>query len=283
MKILALDIGGTNLKYGLIDEDDGGNRYGEIPSNARFGAKKLLETLYSVCDAEEFDLIGVSTAGMVAKDGSIAYANENIPDYTGVRLKDLLESRYGVKAYVLNDIAAGAIAETTDSNRDFYYLALGTGVGGISVENGLPSVGVSGVAGQIGYLPSIDASGIVDKTASTSALNRLGGIDAKELFERVERGDECASSVISKWAREVMHVVSLVVGFCDPGKVIIGGGVSRQKSVLIKYLDAERDVLPIPYRDKIVIETASNEGNVGVIGAAKYAKERYENERKRQN
>lgn len=276
MKILALDIGGTNLKYGLFDENIRKISNGEVPSNAALGAEKLLERIFSVCDNKSFDLLGVSTAGMVASDGSIAYANQNIPNYTGVKLKEILEVRYGVKAFVLNDIAAGALAETNEQFDNFYYLALGTGVGGLMVKNGLPQVSKNGVAGQIGYLPSINGKGIIDKKASTAALDILGGRPAKELFEEAECGNENAKNAknaISEWAKEVMHVISLIIGFFDPENIVIGGGVSKQGEILLKYLLKESSCLPEPYREKVRLYTANNPS--GITGAAKYALRRY--------
>lgn len=274
MIILALDIGGTNLKYASFTEDLQRINGGEVPSNAALGAQKLLQTVFSVCDSQKFDLIGVSTAGMVAPDGSIAYANQNIPDYTGVKLSKILSERYGVKAFVLNDIAAGAIAETVTRAGDFYYLALGTGVGGIMISGGLPCQGQSGIAGQIGYLPALDG-GIIDKRASTSALSaqRAAG-GARALFESAERGDDQAKLILSAWAKEVMHVISLIIGFYNPPVIVIGGGVSRQGETLVKYLLNEQAVLPEPYRAKALIATATNPS--GVLGAAKFAKTKYE-------
>lgn len=274
MVILALDIGGTNLKYASFTENLQQINGGEVPSNAALGAQKLLQTVFSVCDSQKFDLIGVSTAGMVAPDGSIAYANQNIPNYTGVKLSRILSERYGVKAFVLNDIAAGAIAETVTRPGDFYYLALGTGVGGIMISGGLPCQGQCGIAGQIGYLPVLNG-GIIDKRAGTSALSAQraeGG--ARAIFESAECGNEQAKIILSAWAKEVMHVISLIIGFYNPPAIVIGGGVSRQGKTLIKYLLNEQAVLPEPYRAKALITTATNPS--GVLGAAKFAKTKYE-------
>lgn len=274
MVILALDIGGTNLKYALFSEALEQISGGEVPSNAALGAQSLLQTVFSVCDGQSFDLIGVSTAGMVAPNGSIAYANQNIPNYTGVKLSEILSERYGVKAFVLNDIAAGAIAETAARAGDFYYLALGTGVGGIMINGGLPYQGECGIAGQIGYLPAL-SGGIIDKCASTSALSsQCGAIGARLIFERAEKGDAQAEAVLSAWAKQVMHVISLIIGFYNPPVIVIGGGVSRQGQTLIKYLLNEQAVLPEPYRGKVELAAATDSS--GVRGAAKYAKTKYE-------
>ena len=274
MRILALDIGGTRLKYAVYNEFPQEEKRGEIDSKASDGAEKLLSQAFSVCDQEQFDLIGISTAGMVSADGSIAYANENIPLYTGVKLKEIFEARYGVAAYVLNDIAAGAMAEAyeawaDETAGDFYYLALGTGVGGIAVKNGMAETGAHGISGQIGYLPSADGSDTIDRSASARGLKTVGGEDGETLFLRAETGDMQAKNAIKKWCAEVMRVIAAIIGFCDPPKIVIGGGISRQGETLLKYLKEQEEVLPPPYRGKTELCTAKK--SCGTLGAAVYA------------
>lgn len=274
MRILALDIGGTRLKYAVYNEFPQEEKRGEIDSMASDGAGKLLSQAFSVCDKEQFDLIGISTAGMVSADGSIAYANENIPRYTGVKLKEIFEARYGVAAYVLKDIAAGAMAEAYEAGADgmagdFYYLALGTGVGGIAVKNGMAETGAHGISGQIGYLPSADGSDTIDLAASARGLKTVGGEDGETLFLRAENGDKQAKNAIKKWCAEVMRVIAAIIGFCDPPKIVIGGGISRQGETLLKYLKEQEEVLPPPYRGKTELCIAKN--SCGTIGAAVYA------------
>ena len=243
MRILALDIGGTRLKYAVYNEFPQEEKRGEIDSMASDGAEKLLSQAFSVCDKEQFDLIGISTAGMVSADGSIAYANENIPRYTGVKLKEIFEARYGVAAYVLNDIAAGAMAEAyeawaDETAGDFYYLALGTGVGGIAVKNGMSETGAHGISGQIGYLPSADGSDTIDRSASARGLKTVGGEDGETLFLRAETGDMQAKNAIKKWCAEVMRVIAAIIGFCDPPKIVIGSGITRPQNITRRFVNA---------------------------------------------
>ncbi len=280
MKYLGLDIGGTNLKYSLYD--DGMNELvsDTVPSNARCGAQELLKTVFCVCDRHKFDCIGVSTAGVVAYDGSIEYANDNIPHYTGVRLKDVLSDRYGVPVYVLNDIAAGAYAETSENRRDFYYMALGTGVGGMYVKDGVAQLGENRIAGQIGYLRGGFRNDIIDNSASVFALEKYGGADGKSLFLRAANGDLEANFAIEQWSREIMYVVGLIIGFFDPKEIVIGGAVSRQGEKLLSYLIGAENVLPEPYKNKASFTTATHTDMAGVIGAVKYAMGEYY-ERKR--
>ena len=89
MKILSFDVGGTRLKYGEYVYDGKLKEIcvNEIDSKANLGAQPLLEQIDDICDFFKFDMIAISTAGMVDKNGTISYANENIPNYTGVELK----------------------------------------------------------------------------------------------------------------------------------------------------------------------------------------------------
>ena len=95
MKILVFDIGGTAIKYGIctnghLEETK------EYPTEAFRGGTHILNT---ICRLSEqylpFDAIGISTAGQVNPDeGSIIYANSNIPDYTGTQFKRILQKRH---------------------------------------------------------------------------------------------------------------------------------------------------------------------------------------------
>ena len=88
MKILVFDIGGTAIKYGIC-KNGHLEETKEYPTEAFRGGTHILNT---ICRLSEqylpFDAIGISTAGQVNPDeGSIIYANSNIPDYTGTQFK----------------------------------------------------------------------------------------------------------------------------------------------------------------------------------------------------
>lgn len=267
LRIIGVDIGGTALKWGI---SDGGNfiERGTCESFASLGASKLIDNLLSLLDGMVFDAIGVSTAGIVAPDGSIKYANENIPGYTGTRLREILTERYNVPCEVLNDISAAAYSEI-DNYSDFYYLALGTGVGGIHVKDGEVMRGSSGIAGQIGYLPS-KKLGTIDFDASTRGLNLSHAGGAKELFSLTKAGNSEAEEKILTWCDELCHVIAHIVGFINPPVIVIGGGISGQGEALIKMIERRLDALPIPYRDTFEIKTAEGANYAAVSGIIKY-------------
>ena len=135
MKILVFDIGGTAIKYGIctnghLEETK------EYPTEAFRGGTHILNT---ICRLSEqylpFDAIGISTAGQVNPDeGSIIYANSNIPDYTGTQFKRILQKLFHVPVAVENDVNSAALGEAVfgagKGKNSFLCLTYGTGVGG---------------------------------------------------------------------------------------------------------------------------------------------------------
>lgn len=88
MKIVAVDIGGTAIKSGLWDGSKLTDKK-EWETQAALGGAHLMERVKQLIRTyQEFDAIGISTAGEVnTDDGSIIYANSNIPEYTGMPVK----------------------------------------------------------------------------------------------------------------------------------------------------------------------------------------------------
>ena len=90
MNVLAIDIGGTSVKLCLADEKGTVTQFKEIESGASRGGPYLVDNLIEVISANYsgFEAIGISTAGQVnSEEGSIIFANENFPNYTGMNMK----------------------------------------------------------------------------------------------------------------------------------------------------------------------------------------------------
>ena len=115
MKTVVLDIGGTAMKSGIY-EDGNLTDIRETPTEASHGGshvmEKAKEVISSYREKYDFERIGISTAGQVDPvKGEIIYANQNIPGYTGTKVKEIMQAAFGVPVYVDNDVNCAALGE----------------------------------------------------------------------------------------------------------------------------------------------------------------------------
>ena len=103
MNILAIDIGGTAVKSALFTSDGECVQSGETPSNGKLGGPRLMRTVQEVIGAYKgYEAIGVSTTGQVnAREGTIVFANENVPNYTGTAVGPILSDAFHVPVGVV--------------------------------------------------------------------------------------------------------------------------------------------------------------------------------------
>lgn len=111
---LVFDVGGTTIKYGLLDDTLQLQATGQCPTLPNEAGHILKELLrLSLAFQADYPLqgIGVSTAGIVGVDGAIQYAGPTIPGYQGTPIQAKLEAATGLPVFVVNDVAAALLGE----------------------------------------------------------------------------------------------------------------------------------------------------------------------------
>lgn len=268
MNLLVIDIGGTEIKGALIDRESMVlEKIPTLQTQAIDGAKRVVERIIAHVEEYEFDGIGIATAGQVdIHDGSIRYANPNIPGYTGIALKQIFAERFNVAVHVENDVNAAALGELhfgagkAGDAQDFLCITVGTGVGGAIIHEGKLHRGFYGGAGEFGHLithadarlagdGSDEMAGCYEVYASTTALVRNSMAldpsltDGRKVFAKFE--DLRVKAVIDAWIGELaMGLVSLIHAW-GPQMILFGGGIMREPYImetLTKLLD--RHVFP---------------------------------------
>ncbi len=192
MNYIGIDIGGTNLKAGLVDE------HGRLLATRKMKIHEiadpaaLAETIYALsvelcrsygCTMEEIASVGVGCPGAVEiRGGSILYTC-NLP-LRNVPLRRLFHRCSPLPLYIENDANCAALAEYYvgggRSSKRFITITLGTGVGGGVIHNGKIFHGSNGMAGEVGHM-SIEMDGepcpcgrrgCWERYASAAALKR---------------------------------------------------------------------------------------------------------------
>lgn len=250
MYILAVDIGGTAIKYGIFNAQ--GEQVGEVnqvPTIKSETDNAIMETIIDlVYDLKQnYDLkgIAISTAGMVdPKEGSILFAGPTIPGYTGTKIKERIETICDIPCEVENDVNCAALGEwwkgAGQGSDALFCVTLGTGLGGALILNGTLWTGATYSAGEIGYLPMNNGNTLQDEASVTRLIARyteLSGVDSKDIngkfiFDQLYLGDQYAQQALEEVLDALNYGLLAAIYLIAPDTIVIGGGIAAQKEYL---------------------------------------------------
>lgn len=286
-KIVALDIGGTSIKSGLWNGTELTD-VREQDTNAKNGGAYVMERAKEILRSYQgFDAIGISTAGQVdSSQGCIRYANENIPGYTGMRIRDILQAEFKVPVAVENDVNAAATGEAQfgagKAYDDFLCITYGTGVGGAIVMNKKVYSGSMFSAGEFGGIlihPEARVegqpfSGCYEKYASTTALVRMAkdyseGLDnGRKIFARLD--EPGIRVIVDSWIDEIVYGLISVIHIFNPSCIVMGGGVMAQPYIIEQVRKkTEREIMD-SFRN-VELKAAELGNRAGLLGAVHLA------------
>lgn len=257
--VLGVDVGGTTTAAGLVTStgavllESQALTHGAGPGRALDTITALIESLRAAAAARDIavDGIGVGVPGIVdPRSGRIGEEIHHVPELADRPLAALLADRFGVPAFVDNDVNALALAEWTFGAargvRSLVVLAAGTGFGAGIVLDGRLVRGATGFGGEFGHTPvkfdgrpcwcggrgclAVYASGRGIAEAARARGLRPGGdpaaVTAALVFRRAADGDPDASAVVDEACRALGAMVATIVNGLNPEAVIVTGGVA---------------------------------------------------------
>lgn len=250
MKILAFDIGGTEIKYAFCDENFNLSEKKSVPTNAHEGGKRIIERIVEIIkDCGGADRIGISTAGQIdSEKGSVIYATDSIPGYTGTKIKEIIESETGIPTAVENDVNSAAIGEAVFGAAkgcpNFICLTYGTGIGGAIFLDGKLFTGCSFSAGEFGHMIThangrdctCGGKGCYEAYASARALvnnvrEKLGReMNGREIFAEFENPE--IRTLIDEWIDEIVIGLKSLIYIFNPPLIVAGGGIMNEKYII---------------------------------------------------
>ena len=281
MNILAIDIGGTMIKYGLVSSDGEILSTDKIETEAEKGLENILNKIDNIFKRyKENNPVGIAVSGTGQINGIIGKViggNPIIPNWIGTNLVKILEKKYNLPAVLENDVNCVALGEKwIGAGKDlsnFICLTIGTGIGGGIILNNQLFRGENFVAGEFGHI--LIKKGEFEQFASTTALIRLvkertgKTLNGKEIFDLEKKEIVEYQEVISEWIENLTDGLSSIIYCFNPANIILGGGVIGQGEPLINRIKNSlfKKIGP-QFKEKLNIIQAKLGNNAGMIGAS---------------
>ncbi len=252
-KFLSIDVGGTNIKYALMEEDASILEKGEVPT-PKTNLEDFLQivcNLYDQYKDQDIQAIVMAAPGRIDNVNGYFYTGGALPYLYEVDMKKLLEKRIPVSFSVINDAKAAASAELAYGSmkgiQTGSVLTLGTGIGGSVIINGKVHNGPTGAAGEFSGIPSVWAKKVDCTEQCWADVNGVGallkyygqekGIDPHSIngrifFEAVNEGEPEALAALEKYTSILAGGLYMLQFVLDCERIAIGGGISAQPALL---------------------------------------------------
>ncbi len=248
MNYLAIDIGGTFIKYAVITESAEIISKGKKPTDTE-NLDVFLDTLEEIYrENEESNPAGVaiSMAGVLDVDSGYAYNGGGVRCIQNLEIVNILEERLKVPVTIENDAKAAALAEVWKGNlsdvRDGIVIVIGTAIGGAVIIDRKVLRGKNLMAGEFSYISIGEpgkpawtdiwgntggARGLIQMTAAKKGLDPES-LDGVAVFEMVNGGDAEARAALREYtdllAQQIMNLQVVI----NPERFVVGGGISCQ-------------------------------------------------------
>jgi len=273
MYTIGIDLGGTGLQAGVVDENNNIIGRAERPTGMPRPADEIMDDAAAACreavekaglTMDDIDSVGIGSPGTAnTKTGIIEFAgNLGMKNYPMVKA---LTDRLGKPVYIANDADSAAygeaIAGAAKGHSNVICITLGTGVGGGVIIDGKIISGFNFAGGELGHTVIVENGlpcncgrcGCWEKYASATALinqtrdamendpesamwqiaGSLENVNGKTAFDGMRQGDAAAIEVVDNYIYHIACGLVNVINVFQPEILCVGGGISKEKETLL--------------------------------------------------
>ena len=309
---IGIDLGGTFIKFGAVDESGNILKKDKIPTPAGCDYRATVSAIADTVKNMTADMgmpksVGIDCPGVIDSEHGMVVTGGNL-GWENKPLAEDLGSLLGIPVTLANDANAAAYGEymcgAGKAYKSIVLITLGTGVGGGVIFGGKLFTGELGAGAELGHeVIRMDGEacacgrrGCFEAYASASALVRqtrnamtchpesrmwelckgsADNADGRTAFDGMRLGDKTAKAVVERYLNYLAEGIANIVNVFRPQAVLIGGGISAEGETITKPLHKKID-LKILGRGRyapVAIVAASLGNDAGLVGAAMLAKE----------
>jgi glucokinase len=277
-RVVAIDVGGTNLKGAVVDRHGRCLSSQRRPTGAEGGSEAVVDAVVGLAqelassstDDEDSQAVatGIAVPGLVDESTGTVQVAANL-GWRDLPIGPIAQERLGIPVTISHDVRAGALAEgllgAARGSSDYLLITLGTGIGAAVVLDGRPYVGAHGVGGELGHMAiesrgpmcGCGRAGCLESLASAGHVSARYGsmtdsdepVGAEEVAERAASGDDPVAEQVWSEAIDALALgIANYAALLDPELVVIGGGMA-----------AAGDRLFAPLRRRLIAHTRFGE------------------------
>lgn len=298
-RLIGIDIGGTSIKFALMDDAGTIEKKWSIPTNI---AEKGKDIPKEICDSIRTTLedarlatvkgIGIGVPGPISPDGKMVVQAVNL-DWKDLPLKEIIETDLGIDVCLLNDANAAALGEiwkgAAQGKANLLFVTLGTGVGGGIVLNGEVLNGCHSSGGEIGHIPirsdeqrlcGCGGRNCLETFASANGLALSMRKKLKEVnenwpeitppivFEKAAQKNVHAQAVLAEFTDILGQALAGIMNTIDVEEIVIGGGLSEAGDQLLLPLKKKLEQYVFPQiKAHFSVKKAQLGNEAGIYGA----------------
>lgn len=289
-KYIGIDLGGTNIRAAIVQEDGKILCMKKSESHPERGAEPVMETMISLIEGldgyQECEGIGMGIPGPINTAEGKIIVSTNLPKLIGYPIADHIRDHFGKPTFMDNDVKVAALGEAVlGAGKGYpivYYVTISTGIGGALVIDRKVISGQNGHAGEIGNICidrdrekyNILNAGAVENEASGTAITRKGKAvfgdsirNAGDVFELARTGNEKALEIVDNMAYDLAMMFSAIGHIIDPHVFVVGGGVMKGKDVFFDKMEKYYRSMIHAGMQSVVFKEAELE-EPGIAGAA---------------
>lgn len=229
---VSVDLGGTSIRAALIRQHLPISAVAVRPTPAKAPMNEVLEVLKQTINqviTAQVTRIDIAVPAVVDTQRGIVYAAANIPSWIEVPLKEIIETEYGIPAFIDNDVNCFTLGVTSQGEGQPFQsvvgITIGTGLGCALAIDGKIWHGANAIAGEIGSAPYISSD--YEHYTSSLLFSRHTHLTGMELARRADNGETVAINLFKELGFHLGKLLQLIMYTYDPHAVIIGGGLAH--------------------------------------------------------
>ncbi len=294
-QFLGIDIGGTNIKIGLVQEDGKLLDKKKVPTESLREEENFQEAFVNllaenISQYENIEHVGIALPGTINKNRDTTIELANIPELNHFPLKKALQEKLPNHLISLeNDANAAAFGEyifaTPKIEQDsFLFLTLGTGLGSGLILDDKLFIGGSGNAMELGHIVASNGKTIEENTGRkgiisfaenamkdnpNSLLHEEEYISPRTIENAIHKGDEDAINTFKMVGKYLGEAIISSLRILDIDLIFIGGGISPALPFILPTTEETLQKYLTPYYlNKIEIRQAQLGNDAGILGAS---------------